>query len=190
MSSWVWLARLESADPLPDPLRPGCDAGGSAPVARASLSWPDGRRETMAAWDAGARPTPGARRADAALVDPAGPATRAVVQWLEEGRDPLFDDLAVQHALRMVAAWPAGPLTTLTRDSVHYSGAVQVVPGGRRPGEGHPRESSEWPLRLLGPTWACAVGPGLLATRTRTVHGTQRYRGLPWPTPARNGEDA
>ncbi|CAA9364371.1 MAG: hypothetical protein AVDCRST_MAG34-2806 [uncultured Nocardioidaceae bacterium] len=104
-----------------------------------------------------------------------------MVQWLEEGREPLFDDPSVQNALRLLAAWPGGPVSTLTRDTVHYCGAVQVVAPAGEPGQA---AEGRWPLRLLGAAPACEVGPGLLATRSRTLHGTQRSSGAPWPAPS------
>ncbi|MCA1713100.1 MAG: hypothetical protein LC789_16270 [Actinobacteria bacterium] len=161
MSSWLWLT-LTDDEP-------------AGVLARAALTWPDGRRQHLSAWPAGHRPAAGARRADAALVDPGGPACHAVVQWLPEGREPLFDDPAVQQVLRRLAAWPGGPLSTLTRDSTRYCGAVQALPA---------RSYSASPLRALGPAPICQVGPGLLAVRARTLHGTQRNGGTPWPAPS------
>lgn len=159
MSSWLWLT-LTDDEP-------------AGTLARAVLTWPDGRRQHLSARPAGVRPAADARRADAALVDPDGPAGRALVQWLPEGREPLFDDPAVQQVLRQLAAWPGGPVSTLTRDSTHYCGAVQAV---RADG---PVDDS--PLRTLGPVPVCRLGPGLLAVRARTLHGTQRNGGAPWP---------
>jgi len=177
VSSWVWLVRMHPADGL----EPCISEGATPLIARATLSWPDGRREILAACLAGPRPAPTARRADAALIDPEGPATRAVVQWLEEGREPLFDDPSVQNVLRLLAAWPGGPVSTLTRDTVRYCGAVQVAPASAPGQEGEGR----WPLRLLGSAPTCEVGPGLLANRSRAMHGTQRSGGAPWPAPAK-----
>jgi hypothetical protein len=177
VTSWVWLVRMRPADGSVTRTRDR----GLPLIAHASLSWPDGRREILAACPAGPRPEPAARRADAALVDTQGPATRAVVQWLKEGREPLFDDPAVQQVLRLLAAWPGGPVSTLTRDTVRYCGAVQVV--ATAGGTGRSDEAG-WPLLLLGAAPVCEVGPGLLATRSRTVHGTQRSEGAPWPAPA------
>lgn len=174
MSSWVWLVRTHPADGF-QPRR-----GERGPLARADLTWPDGRRDILTAWPAGPRPQQTARRADAALIDPQGPATRAVVQWLEEGREPLFDDPSVQHVLRSLAAWPGGPVSTLTRDTVRYCGAVQASPAFEPDHVGQ----GSWPLRMLGAAPTCEIGSGLLATRSSTVHGTQRSGGAPWPASA------
>jgi hypothetical protein len=170
VSSWVWLA-LSPASAVDQP-----PADTALTVAVAEVRRGDGWTGTLTAWPAGPRPVRGARRADAALIDPRAHAARAVVQWLPEGREPLFDDPAVQHTLRLLTAWPAGPTSTLTRNSTHYCGAIQVLPAGAA-GDG-------WPLRALGPTPVYDVGPGLLAARPRTLHGTQRNAGAPWPATA------
>lgn len=174
MSAWVWLVRPG----LDGPLERHILGGTASLIARVPLTWPDGHRETLAALSAGPRPHRTARRADAALIDPAGPATRAVVQWLDDGREPLFDDPAVQHVLRLLAAWPGGPVSTLTRDSVRYCGAIRVETSARNMPHGG---ADGWPLRLLGAAPTCEVGAGLLARRASTVHGTQRSGGSPWP---------
>jgi hypothetical protein len=163
VSSWLWLT-LETAS-------------ASRALAWASLTWPDGRRDVLAAWAAGSRPRADARRVDAALIDPGGPAVPAVVQWLPTGREPLFDDPAVQQALRRFTAFPAGPVSTLTRDATRYCGAVQVLTGDVA-------DAADSPLRALGPAPLCRVGSGLLAVRGRPLHGTQRRGGAPWPAPA------
>ena len=169
MSTWVWVA-LAPDSQIDQPAKDAALALAVAPVRRG-----DGWTGTLTAWPAGPRPVTGARRADAALVDPRAHPARAAVQWLPEGREPLFDDPAVQHTLRLLAAWPAGPVSTLTRDSTRYCGAVQVLPAGAA--------EDGWPLRALGPTAIYDVGPGMLAARSRTVHGTQRNAGAPWPAP-------
>ena len=165
---WLALAAAAQRD------QPADDA---APVlAVAPVRREDGWTGTLTAWPAGPRPVPGARRADAAVLDLRGSPARAVVQWLPEGREPLFDDPAVQHSLRLLAAWPDGPVTTLTRDSTRYCGAVQVLAIAAA--------EDGWPLRALGPAPVYDVGAGLLAARSRNLHGTQRNAGAPWPAPA------
>ena len=148
--SWVWLVLSEE------------------PIPHAAAGAQLGDRRWLTAWEPGPKPQPGARRADAAIVDPDGPATTVDLQWLPHGREPLYDDHAVQHALRRLAAFPSGPVTTLTRDSSHWCGALIVGDGS--------------PLRTLGPVHRMTVAAGLLSARPQVLHGTQRWSGAPWPS--------
>lgn len=175
MSSWVWLVRTHPIDGL----GPRTRERGAPLVPSATLSWPDGRREILAACAVGHQPEPTARRADAVLIDPGEPATCAVAQWLEEGREPLFDDPSVQQVLRLLAAWPGGPVSTLTRDTVQYCGAVPVAPASE---PGHEAEG-RWPLRSLGAATPAKLGRAFLPPG-RGLHGTQRSGGAPWPAPS------
>lgn len=134
---------------------------------------------SLRCWSAGPRPATDAVQVDAALVDLAGPARRVSLQQFERGRAPLFDDPAVQALLQALAAVRSagdGPLSTLTRDSVHYAGALLAwdVAGTR------PHGGAEAVARL-GRLEVIDVDAGLLATRPQVLHGTQRENGQPWP---------
>lgn len=159
-AGWCWLARTEAVP---------ADSWASAPVSS------DGRPAGfLAAWPPGRRPTPGAVRADARIVDPAGgPAT---VSWVlvDRHRAPLFDDPAVSGALRAVLAGPPpDAVSTLIRDSSHFAGAVTVRRGG---------PPLDDPFARVARAERYDVGPGLFG-RLPAVPGPaiQRYAGKPWP---------
>ncbi|MDQ6848832.1 MAG: hypothetical protein M3070_02355 [Actinomycetota bacterium] len=153
---WVWLAALDTDESV-------------VTGTLAAATWHGGR---LVAWPRGPRPHPAAMRADAAFIDPAGPATDLTVQVLEPGREPLYDDPAVQHLFRNLERWSevgAGALTSLTRDSSHWAGALFAGP-----------------VELAGLVTVGAVRRGRLeagfaSTRRQVLHGTQRNAGAPWP---------
>lgn len=157
---WVWIAELPPTQ---------APAGCLTTVAFTDLS---GAVTRLAAWPAGRRPHPGAVRADAAFVDPAGPVTDLTVQLVEPGREPLFDDPAVQYVLSALQSRQSacsGAVTSLVRDESHWSGALIA---GRHDTAG---------LGLLGPVRRGRLDAGFAAARCQVLHGTQRYQGLPWP---------
>ena len=167
----VWLAVRAAGVP-------GQQDRGKPLAVVAAVDSTGGRREVRC-WSAGSRPAVDAVQADAAVVDPSGPARRVSLQLFGRGRAPLFDDPAVQYALRSLAAarQPGdGPLTALTRDPVHYAGSLLVwdAAGSRPPG------GSE-ALRALGPMEVLDIEAGLLSPRPQILHGTQREGGQPWP---------
>lgn len=162
MTSWCWMARLDS--PPGDAtavaqLRSGGDLAGH-----------------LAVWPAGRKPVATAVRADARLVDPGGTAATISLILLDRGRGPLFDDPAVSGALRAVLAGPPpDAVSTFVRDSSHFSGAVTV----RRRDAALLRDD---PFRRLGPAEVLDVGPGLFAALPAVAGpGIQRYSGKPWP---------
>lgn len=160
---WCWFAAV---DERPD------DAWAAATCTPASGA---GVTTYLAAWPAGRKPTAGAVRADARVVDPAGAAADVSLVLVPRGEELLFDDPAVSGALRRVlAGTPPDAVTTLVRDSSHFSGAVTV----RRDG----RPLHDDPFARVGHAEVLRVGPGLFGR----VHPTagpviQRYSGLPWP---------
>ncbi len=131
--------------------------------------------DTVETAPAGARPGPEWVRVDGRLHDPAGAAATVWLVLLEPGTEPLYDDPAVSQALRSVLAGPAvDAVSTLTRDTVHWSGAVTVVRDGR-----DPRAD---PFARLGRQRLLHVGPGVLGASPLTIGPvTQRYAGAPWP---------
>ena len=159
-AQWCWLARVDDEP---------ADAWAAAHVAL------DGRPAGfLAAWPAGRKPTAGAVRADARVVDPGGEAATVSLVLVPRGRELLFDDPAVSGALRRVLAGPPpDAVSTFVRDSSHFAGAVTV----RR--EDHAVDD---PFARIARAEVLEVGAGLFG-RTPAVPGpvTQRYSGLPWP---------
>lgn len=158
---WCWIAAV---DEMPD------DAWATATSASAS-----GVTGYLAAWPAGRKPTAGALRGDARVVDPDGAAAVVSFVVVPRGEELLFDDPAVSGALRRVLAeTPPDAVTTLVRDSSHFSGAVTV----RRDG----RPLHDDPFARVGHAEILEVGPGLFG-RVPPAPGPviQRYSGKPWP---------
>jgi hypothetical protein len=160
-SGWCWLALVDE---------PPMGACASAVATRSGD--PVG---LLAAWPAGRKPTAGAVRADARIVDPLGdPATVSLV-LVPRDRAPLFDDPAVSAAMRAVLVGPPpDAVSTLVRDSSHFAGAVTV----RRDG----RFVRDDPFARVAHAEALDVGRGLFG-RVPPVPGPaiQRYSGKPWP---------
>ncbi len=158
---WVWVAGLPVGEPVEG--------------ATAQARWYDDDGEgRLVAWPSGGRPHPAALRADAAFVDPDGPATDLTAQLLAPGREPLFDDPAVQGLLRGLARWTEvgeGAFTSLTRDSSHWAGALCAGPV----------EVSL--LAALGPVRRSRLEAGFASPRRQVLRGTQRSGGSPWPSP-------
>ncbi len=156
--SWVWLANLSGSELLTSHAPPLTTA-----------EWQGGH---LCAWPSGRKPHTAAARADAAFIDPEGPATDITVQIIEPGREPLFDDPSVQGLLRALARYDEpglGAMTTLTRDSSHWAGAVFV---------GHVDFRA---LGTLGPVHYGHLRAGFASSRRQVLTGTQRNAGAPWP---------
>lgn len=161
--SWCWLARVTS--------RPA-DGLAAATLSRdgEGVGW-------LATWRSGRKPVADAVRADARIVDVAGAAAAVSLVLLPRDRSPLFDDPAVSGALRSVLSGsPPDAVSTLVRDSSHFSGAVTV----RR--EGWAALLGDDPFRRLGPAEVLEVGPGLFGVVPPPPGPViQRYSGAPWP---------
>jgi hypothetical protein len=113
--SWCWLDIVGEPDPRALATTRVFEAGG------APAGW-------LTAWRRGARPTPGARRADARVVDPAGAAAWVSLVRAPGGLRLPFDDLTVQQARRRVLAGePMDAVTTLLADASHFEGALTVA---------------------------------------------------------------
>lgn len=169
-AGWAWL--VVGADPLPGACtqaratpEQGYDAGPAGEVAPVWLQ----------SFPAGPRPAETAVRVDRRVLDRQGAPARVSLVLLPEGRCPLFDDPAVSQALRDVLTGPAvDAVTTLTRDAVHWAGALSVVRDAR--------DLSGDPFRRLGTARVLAVDEGLLGRAPITIAPvTQRYGGQPWP---------
>lgn len=161
--AWCWLARVEER-----------------PVeawAAAELRTRDGAAAGfLAVWSAGRKPTAGAVRADATVVDPTGEAASVSLVLVPRDREPLFDDPAVSGAMRDVLAGPPpDAVSTFVRDSSHFAGAVTV----RRDRREALRDD---PFARIARAEVLDVGPGLFG-RAPAVPGPviQRYAGKPWP---------
>lgn len=156
--SWIWLADVAEEEVTgPPPL--------------ASGRWDGGH---LLAWPAGRRPHPAALRADAAFLDTSGPEVDVTVQIVDPGREPLYDDPAVQELLRVLSRYHErgdGAVTTLTRDSSHWAGLIAV---------GHLDTGA---LTALGGVRYGRLAAGFASPRRQVVVGTQRNGGAPWPSP-------
>lgn len=157
---WLWMAEL------------GLEEGYDGSLASARWEDRDGVAARLVAWPAGPRPHARAARADAGFVDPKGPATEVTVQLIEPGREPLYDDPAVQHLLRCLELWTEvgeGAITSLTRDPSHWAGSLFAGPveiGG---------------LAEIGPVRRGRLEAGFASARRQVLSGTQRNAGTPWP---------
>jgi len=157
--AWVWVASLQQDEAHQGSYAHACWEGHDA----AGL---------LVAWHSGPRPRPDAMRADAAFVDPQGPANTLTFQLFEPGREPLFDDPAVQELLRKLELWTEvgeGAVTSLTRDSSHWAGALWAGPVELAG------------LTIVGPVRRGRIDAGFASARRQVLHGAQRNAGHPWP---------
>jgi hypothetical protein len=163
--SWCWLHLV--------------DAPEGEPVACARAFASDGSPAGwLAAWRRGRRPSRGARRIDARLIDPAGAAA-----WISYVRPPEgvrlpFDDMAVQQARRaVIAGLPMDGVTTLLTDASHFEGALTVARGA------HVDRLVDDPFARLFPPRILRVEAGVLGTMPAPVGPTiERYGSAnPWP---------
>ncbi len=117
--SRAWVAVLDA---------PADDADAQAPLATldgVNAGW-------LAAWLRASKPVRHARRADPRLIDREGKEAFVSIVWPERDRGLLaFDDLAVQHARRVLlqGAFPPDAVSTLLVDDSHFAGAITVRRG-------------------------------------------------------------
>jgi len=162
VSGWCWFALVD--DPPVGAL------------ASASATDVDGAAAgTFAAWPAGRKPVASALRMDARLVDPAAPAGWVSLVTIPRALAPLFDDPAVNEAMRAVLRGPAPvAVSTLVRDATTFAGAVTVRRDRYR--------LADDPFTRLHPARLLHAGPGLFATVAPPAGPViQRYAGKPWP---------
>lgn len=141
--------------------------------------WATAGERVLAGWTESARrPHPLARRADPAVLDPAGPEALVSILWPDLDRLPLFDDPAVVRARRAARSLPRPRcVTTLTVDSRRWAGSLWAPATDGAIGDD--------PFWLLGQPMVLRVGPGLLGTAVALVGPAQeRYAGAPWPSGA------
>ena len=172
--SWCWFDHLPAKSP---------DLEGA--LASASVADLHGRPDgLLAVWPRGRKPTSGATRIDARLVDPEGPPAWVSLVLVPREVAPLFDDPAVSQAMRAVLSGPPfGAVSTLVRDAVHFAGAITVEFG-----EG-PGRLVDDPFARVHPARILRLGPGLFG-RVPPPPGPaiQRYRGKPWPASGFGGD--
>jgi hypothetical protein len=164
--SHCWLALLEG-------LVEGADAGALA-------STLDGQPAgTLAAWRRRAKPVRGALRVDERLIDPDGAPAWISLVLPPPGVRLVFDDLAVQHARRLVLLHPfPAAVSTLLRDDSHFEGAITVA---RSRTEKH--RLREDPFARIFPARLLAVEAGILGSVAPPTGPTiERYGSAnPWP---------
>jgi hypothetical protein len=165
MSRW-WVALVDG---------PAHGADAAAPALTL-----DGRPAgTLAAWHRAAKPVREALRVDGRLIDPQGSAAWISLVLAPSGVRLAFDDLAVQHARRLVLLhpFPAG-VSTLLRDDSHFEGAITVVRGT----EDRQRLRDD-PFARIFPARLLAVQAGILGGVPPPTGPTiERYgSGNPWP---------
>lgn len=169
--TWAWLAVSEAEEVAAAEVATASDA--LVTVRADPLDGGPGL--VLAIWPAGPRPLRHAVRFDADVVDPDGPAATVSLVLVPRGREPLFDDPAVSHAMRRVLADPPDAVTTFSRDSSHFAGSLTV------------RRRDLWVLRddpfaRLHPARLLAVPAGVFAEVARPAGPVvQRYAGQPWP---------
>jgi hypothetical protein len=131
--SWVWLALVDEPPDGVTAAAPACEAGRAA-------GW-------LALWARQGKPARHALRADARLLDPAGPPAVVSLVLPPPGVRVPVDDLAVQQARRRVLAErPADAVSLLLRDASHFEGSIAVYRDGRARGDPFARL---FPARLL-----------------------------------------
>jgi hypothetical protein len=148
--------------------------------ASAGASTVDGQEiGTLAAWRQAAKPVRGALRVDERLVDPGGgPAWVSLVLAPRGVRLP-FDDLAVQHARRLVLSRPPlAAVSTLLRDDSHFEGAISVA----RSADGV-RWLRDDPFGRIYPAMLLLIEAGILGSVAAPAGPTiERYGSSnPWP---------
>ena len=165
--TWCWFDHLPAQHPELD-----------GALAKAGVSDLHNRPEgLLAAWPRGRKPTRGALRMDARLVDPHGPPSWVSLVLVPPEVAPPFDDPAVSQAMRAVLAGPPfGAFSTLVRDAVHFAGAITVDLG-----EG-PGRLIDDPFARVHPARILRLEAGLFG-RVPPPPGPaiQRYGGKPWP---------
>jgi hypothetical protein len=165
--SWCWFDHVPAE--IPD-----LDGALASATVRDLDGAPDG---LLVAWPRGRKPTRGATRMDARMVDPEGPPAWVSLVLVPPEVAPLFDDPAVSQAMRVVISGPHfGAVSTLVRDAVHLAGAITVEFG-----EG-PGRLVDDPFARVHPARILRLGPGLFG-RVPPPPGPaiQRYGGKPWP---------
>ena len=164
--SRCWLA-LVDADPA--------SAFASARVSDAA-GVPEG---TLACWRGRAKPTRGALRCDARIIDADGAEAWISLVLAPRGIRVPFDDGAVQHARREVLAGiPFDAVSTLLRDDSHFEGSITVAC--------RPRATERLvddPFARIFPARLLRVGPGILGrVHPPTGPTIERYGSAnPWP---------
>src|SRR4051794_8577573 len=163
--SWCWLALVPDRPDDADAVAAATDAEGR------SAGW-------LAAWSGHARPDRAARRADARVVDPLGPAATVSLTLAPPGVRVPFDDLAVQQARRRILAGPpVDAVTTLLTDASHFEGSLLVARGDRV------RLLDDDPFARVFPARRLHVGAGVLGAVLPPAGPTiERYGSAsPWP---------
>jgi len=163
--SWCWLPLVAEPEvsgalawaPVHD--REGCPAG------------------RLAAWARGRKPVRHALRMDARLVDPAGGPAWVSLVLVPREVEPLFDDTAVNAAMRAVLGGPEyAAVSTLVRDASHFAGSVTV---SREP---DPRRLADDPFARVYPARLLRASPGLFGSVPPPAGpAIQRYSRKPWP---------
>ena len=134
---------------------------------------------TLAAWVRKAKPVRSALRVDERLIDPTGEAAWISLVLAPRGVRLPFDDLAVQHARRVVLSRrPVAAVSTLLRDDSHFEGAISVA---------RSEEGVRWlrddPFARIFPALLLVIEPGILGSVAPPPGPTiERYgSGNPWP---------
>jgi hypothetical protein len=164
--SRCWLALIEGP------------AEGAHASARAS-TLDGGRVGTLAAWRQQAKPVRVALRVDERVIDPSGGAALISLVLAPEGVRLPFDDLAVQHARRVVLSrQPFAAVSTLLRDDSHFEGAITVARSADAK-----RELADDPFARIFPGRLLAVDAGILGSVAAPTGPTiERYgSSSPWP---------
>ena len=163
--TWHWLDLVGGAPNGAAAAAPAVTLGGAA-------------AGNLAIWTGRARPTPGARRIDARLLDAAGAAAEVSLVRPPPCLRLPFDDLAVQHARRRALAEPPfDALTTLLRDATHFEGSLTVARGADA------ARLADDPFARIFPALRLRVGPGLLGVVPAPAGPViERYGSAqPWP---------
>ncbi len=134
----------------------------------------------LVAWRQEERPAGvDARRVDRRMLDADGAGGVVSLVWPHEDLLIAFDDLAVQHARRLVLAGPpACAVSTLLVDDRRFAGALTVRRG--RDAEARLRED---PFARLGPRKLLRVEPGIVGAVAAPTGPTIERHGSaqPWP---------
>jgi hypothetical protein len=159
----AWLALVPERPPDADLVAPAGDAG------------------FLAAWRRRSKPVREALRVDERLLDAGGAPAAISLVLAPPARRPRFDDVAVQHARRMVLAGPPPDgVSTLMADDSHFAGSITV-----RRGPDAARLLCDDPFARVHPARLLTVGPGLLGRAPAPPgpvierHGSAQ----PWPWP-------
>ena len=163
--SCCWLALLEAHTDQADAQAPAVDATG------VPAGW-------FTAWYGRRKPVRSARRVDARIVDPEGPAAWVSLVRPPDGVRLPFDDLAVQQARRdVLAGHPHDAVSTLMGDASHFEGAVTVARGEAVTRLGADPFARVFPARIL------SVAAGLFGKVPPPCGPTiERYGSAqPWP---------